>query len=372
MLMLIMMIGITINSHSQNLTELVGLPVEYEPLKNCVMTGKTSTSLSLKATYTFKRVNRKNVVDTAWAYNLKTVSDTSAHGFALNMVYHYLYEYGYSHTTGMNMEKPESYKTVPIGPQAGKTFYHGYSTVMIEEVPGGYDMIVLSYPFMNTEKRSGAPAITPWQTYNMEYVNALNSKKVVSNYGTIDAKKPWLESKLGLTEEWISNNTSTIYHFRIVNPNTHVCSIFGMINKVGDVYSNATLINGEHYMNLPNYKNLKTPWGGTLGNLYFSWVLYNYCEIPNKKKTDADATGNFGQCFQEMYSQSDQKSLYITVVPGSSYNYNESTHTLTYDGSKTAVIELIPRRNPAPEKNSQQEGYYNLTKGEKVYSLQGQ
>lgn len=360
--------------HAQSTCELVGLPDEFAPLENCVMTSHTYNSLEIAATYTFKRVNRKMVVDTAWSYQVVTATSTSTTGFGLNWVYNYLNEFGYKHTEGMSMYKDDFFGTIPIGPHAGKTYYYGYASASFTEVPGGWDFTVKAYPFSNVEKKGGSPAAVPWQTYTMKYVNALNKTKTVTNTGTIDAKKPWLESKLGITEAWLYDSLFVTYHFRTVNPATHVCSIFGRVEKTGNTYTNATLINGRHYKTIA-YQTLKMPWkdstgkDANLGELGFSWVLYNDCAVPAVKPTDGNSTGNSGECFRRLYASTQAESLSITVIPGTAYNY--SGHTLTYDSTKKAALQLVVHRYPMPEKNTEQEGYWNLKTDERIWTLQG-
>lgn len=363
------MMGCVPAVHSQTTCELVNIPQEFSPLENCVMVGQTNNVLEITATYTFKRVNRKNVVDTAWTYNVVQTTGTN-NGFGLNFVYDYLNEFGYQHTDGMEMHKNDFTATTPTGPFAGKTYYYGYGDAYFQEVPGGWDFVVKEYPFKNAD-RTGNPATVPFQTYTMNYVNALTSKRVTS-VGTIDAKKPWLETKLGRTEAWLYDNLYVTYHFRTVNPATHVCNIFGRVERTGNVYTNATLINGKHYKTLA-YQTLKMPWKDStgkealLGELLFSWVLYNECPIPAVKPTDGNSTGNFGECFRRMYASSQPESLSITVIPGTAYSF--TGNTLTYDSNKKAVIQVIPHRNPMPEKNTHQEGMWNLKTDERIWNL---
>ena len=136
-LSLVGMMGCVPAVHSQTTCELVNIPQEFSPLENCVMVGQTNNVLEITATYTFKRVNRKNVVDTAWTYNVVQTTGTN-NGFGLNFVYDYLNEFGYQHTDGMEMHKADFTATTPTGPFAGKTYYYGYGDAYFQEVPGGW------------------------------------------------------------------------------------------------------------------------------------------------------------------------------------------------------------------------------------------
>lgn len=351
---------------SQSLATKVGLPTEFSSLENCILTGQTVTSLELTITYTRKQVGRKMVTDTAWAYQLVTAPGQTITGYGLNFIHNYVYEFGLEHRGGMTLGKDGFTATTKLGPFAGQTYYYGYQNLAVEPVPGGYDAKYTAYPFMNAEK-NGYPAKQPWQTFNVTYVNKMTST-VSTVKSKIDVTAAKLQAKTGITEAWLAANTYRYYHFRTVDPSVWVTSIFGFFDKTGNVYTNATLINGQHYKSIA-YQTLKTPWGNPLGELQFSWVLYNECAQP-AVVLDANSTGSMGECFRKMYPSTDPRSLSITIIPGTSYSSN-AQGTLTYDSTKKAALQLVPHRNPMPEKNTEQEGYWSLTKDVRVQTLQG-
>lgn len=354
--------------NSQSLVTKVGLPSEFAPLENCILTGQTVTDVELIITYTRKKVGRKMVTDTAWAYQVVTSPGLTLTGYGLNFIHNYIYSFGLEHAGGMTLHRDGESKTTSIGPFAGQTYYYAYKTLTAESVPGGYDARYTSYPFMTADKK-GYPAKIPWQNFNVTYINKMSSPGSTVK-SKIDVTADKLLAKTGITEAWLATNTYRVYHFRTVDPSIYVTSIFGLIDKTGDVYTNSTLINGQHYKSI-SYQSLKTPWGNPLGELNFSWVVYNDCAIPAVKPTDANSTGNFGECFRKMYNSTDPKSLSVTIIPGTAYAVNNSTGTITYDSNKPAAVQLVVHRNPMPEKNTEQEGYWSLTNNTRVYSLQG-
>lgn len=360
------MLLITSVTTAQTLSEKVGIPSDFAALENTILTGKTVTSLELTLTFTMKRVNRKMVVDTAWSYQLVTAPGTAVTGYGLNFVHNYLYEFNLEHRGGMTLARDGVSKTVTVGPFSGQTYYYGYEQLEFYSVPSGYEATHSAYPFSNAE-RNGYPAKKPWQTYRVNYVNKLSSTKTTTSRGFIDLTAERLYAKTGITEQWLHQNTYGVYHFRSVDPNVYVTSIFGLIDKTGDVYTNATLINGKYYKSF-NYQSLKTPWGNPLGELSFSWVVYNGCEVPAVKPTDGNSTGNFGECFRRMYSSFQPQSQSITITSGSSFSSNAQGN-IVYDSSKPVIVQLVIHRHPMPEKNTEQEGYFNPATGERVYKL---
>lgn len=165
----------------------------------------------------------------------------------------------------------------------------------------------------------------------------------------------------------LENKCKQVWTGGAKDPAVWVTNIFGVIERNGDQYTNKTLINGRLYSTF-SYQSLKTPWGGNLGELSFSWVVYNGCEVPAVKPTDGNSTGNFGECFRRMYSSFQPQSQSITITSGSSFSSNAQGN-IVYDSSKPVIVQLVVHRHPMPEKNTEQEGYFNPATGERVYKL---
>jgi hypothetical protein len=312
-------------------SELLGLPTEViESAKTTVFTASTSNFFEILPTTTTKIVKGVKTVTTGYSMRLKK-QNGSATAYGLNLVYSYAHDYGCPYSgqndTAFVFSSPDqnAYLT---------TNGNVHRFTVISKVDDDRKYLVGH----------------KWITFTRNQVDSICRKALKYDINTLEEK------------------CKMVFTGYSANPSTHVTSIIGCIVKNGDTYENHTLINGQLYTTL-NYQNLITPWGGKLGELQFSWVVYNDCPIPAVKPTDANSTGNFGECFRRMYSTFQTQSKSITITAGSSFSANAQGN-ITYDSSKDNIfVQLVPHRNPMPEKNTQQEGFWNIKENRRAFML---
>jgi hypothetical protein len=344
---ILLLCAVYTHAQSEWLSE-VGLPPEFSVFEDYQIQGKTTNT----------------IIQNEVSRNVYTYGSSAQYeqftGYPLNLIYNYIYSYN-SNYIGMEAGAFEFYKTgeskmVNVGPFAGNTYYYGWQSVEIRARGTGFDMVVKSYPYMNVE-RNGYPAIKPWLMVKRQ-------NKGIFQRTTERLTSDQIQARCGCTEFDIAEYSTVIFHFVKVPRETHITSIFALITRSGDTYSNASLINGKPWQ---ESVNKTTSFGKTLSTLKFSWVLYNGCSI-GPQTSETNWTGNSGQCFRKMYALSDPRSQSITVIPGTGYFFTPDDQ-LTFNTQQPAVLELVMHRTPMLEKNTEQQGYWNLLSGKRKQTL---
>jgi hypothetical protein len=330
-LMICLMTSMTVTAQTPELSaEYLGLPPEvFESAKTTVFTSSSTTFFEVLPTTTTKTV--KGVTTTTKGYSMRLKkSNASSTAYGLNLVYWYEHDYGCGYK-GQN----DSAFVFSSNRQTAYLTTNGniHRFSVVTKVDDSRTYLVGS----------------KWVTLSRFQIDSICKKVLKYDINTLESK------------------CRQVFVGGPKDPNTNVTSIFGVIVKNGNAYENHTLINGKLYTTL-NYQALKTPWGGNLGELSFSWVVYNGCEIPAIKATDGNSTGNFGECFRRMYSSFQTQSQSINITSGNTFSSNAQGN-VTYDSSKECSVQLVVHRQPMPEKNTEQEGFWNLTNNERVFVL---
>lgn len=330
--MIALMTSMNVTAQTPELSaEYLGLaPEVFESAKTTVFTNGTRTWFEVLPTTTTKTVKGVTTKITGYSMRLKSAkSQTTAYG--LNLVYWYEHDYDCNYQ-GQN----DSAFVFSSNNQTAYLTTHGaaHRFTVISKVEDSRTYLVGS----------------KWVTLSRFQIDSICKKVLKYDINTLESK------------------CRQVFIGGPKDPTTNVTSIFGVIVKNGNTYENHTLINGQLYTTI-NYQNLITPWGGRLGELQFSWVVYNDCPIPAVKPTDGNSTGNFGECFRRMYSTFQTQSQSITITAGSSFSSNAQGN-ITYDSSKDNIfVQLVPHRNPMPEKNTEQEGFWNIKDNERAFML---
>lgn len=316
---------------------LLGIPPEvFDAAQSTVFTQSDKTNIDIQPVTSTSYYKGVKTVKTGYRIRLVKTRATSTSIYGLNHVYHYLHDYGYSYV-GQN--------------DTAFVFQNGNLKAYL--------------------KTSGTKhSFTTCVRYD-DYGQFINRKLTKFSRAYIDSLS---KANLGYGIDELERRTAQVWSGEPKDPSQFVTSIFGCITKDGDTYTNSTFINGKLYTTF-NYQSLKMPWkklDGTyaqLGELNFSWVLYNECAQP-AVITDANSTGSMGECFRRMYTSFQPQSRSITVSPGSSYSANAQGN-ITYDSSKKALLQLVVHRNPMPDKNVEQEGYWYITSNARAYTITG-
>lgn len=330
LILTVAMTTVTANAQTPELSaEFLGLPTEvFESAKTTVFT--SSNNLFFEIIPVTSTTVKKGVTTKTTSYSMRLKKQNgSSTAYGLNLVYMYAHDYGCGYS-GQN--------------DTAFVFSNDRQSAYLTTSGNVHRFTIIS----KIEDRKFYIG-GKWMNFTRNQIDSICQKSLKYNITTLEEK------------------TKLTFVGGPRNPETHVTSIFGVIEKSGDTYYNRTLINGKIYSTF-NYKALITPWGGQLGELSFSWVVYNMCAVPAVKPTDGNSTGNFGECFRRMYSSFQSQSQSITVTAGTAFSSNAQGNVV-YDASKPAQIQLVPHRQPMPEKNAEQEGYWSLTKGERVFVI---
>lgn len=329
--MMCMMMSMTVTAQTPELSaEHLGLsPEVFESAKSTVFTSSTSTWFEVLPTTTTKTVKGVTTKTTGYSMRLKSAKNSTT-AYGLNLVYWYEHDYGCDYQ-GQN--------------DSAFVFSSNKQTAYLTTNGATHRMTVIA----KVEDSRTYLVGSKWVTLSRFQIDSICKKVLKYDINTLESK------------------CRQVFIGGPKDPATWVTSIFGVIVKNGNTYENHTLINGKLYSTI-NYQSLKTPWGNPLGELSFSWVVYNDCPIPAVKPTDGNSTGNFGECFRRMYSSFQSQSQSITITAGNSFSSNAQGN-VTYDSSKECAVQLVVHRHPMPEKNTEQEGYWNLTNNERVFQL---
>lgn len=306
-------------------------------------------------------------IDTTYTYgSVPTVQNFGAYG--LNILSSYLNSFGYSVTSDSELNKPAFWGTTPTGPFMGETYYFGWSNVNIIPVSGGYNYEVKSYPYMNVET-NGLPAVTPWISIKQVTttitgsvsisqprfeVKITNVRKTTSRPTNVKYTKTQIEKQSKLSEVQISDYTKTVFQIFSTSGNTFANSTGTKINKNGSTYSGQVFFNGLDAKSF-NFKNLMASYGLKLNSYVTRWHLYN----------GAVNNSVYGSTFTQQLDES--KVNDITIVAGSSFSYDASTNTLTYDANKPAELWFQYELLPAQGKSPSWESRINLATGEVIW-----
>jgi hypothetical protein len=272
--------------------------------------------------------------------------------YALNLCSAYLNSYGLSATSDSTMFKPSFTATATVGDFAGQTYFYGYNSVLISRTGSGYNYSVTSWPYMNTET-NGLPAITPWIT--IKQINttrtgtvSINQRRMtytVSNVSETTSRptfvrytKDQIESRSGMTTDQIADARKVIFQIFPTSGTTHVNSLAADIVVSGNKYKGDAYINGIDSEGIP-YTTLTASMGLKFPQFIQRWHLYN--GVVNNSVYGSTVTITFNA------SELNE----ITVVPGTSFSYNATTKTLTYDQSKPAELWYTYECLPAQGKN---------------------
>jgi hypothetical protein len=288
--------------------------------------------------------------------------------YALNILSSYIHAFGYSVQSDSELNKPAFWGTTPVGPFMGESYYFGWSNVNIIPVSGGYNYEVTSYPYMNVET-NGLPAITPWMNIKQVTttitgsvsvsqprfeVKITNVRQTTSRPINVKYTKEKLEKQSKLSETQIANMTKTVFQIFTTSGNTHCNSTGTRINKNGSTYSGQVFFNGQDAKSI-NYKNLMASYGMKLNSYVTRWHLYNG-EVNNSV---------YGSTFTQQLSETNLTD--ITILAGSSFGYDASTNTLTYDANKPAELWFQYELLPAQGKSPSWESRINLVTGEVIW-----
>ena len=328
-LTMLILTSVTVHAQTPELSaEYLGLtPEVFESAKTTVFTSSTSQFFEILPTTTTTISKGVTTKKTGYSMRLKKQNgSTTAYG--LNLIYNYVHDYGVPYK-GQN--------------DSAFVFEGGRQTAYLTTNGSVHRFTVVT----KVEDVRTYLVGSKWVKFTRFQIDSICRKALKYDITTLEEK------------------TKMVFTGGSRNPSTHVTSIFGVIEQVGDLYLNKTLINGQLYSTI-NYQSLITPWGGQLGELSFSWVVYNDCAVSSAY--DGDATGNFGQCFRRMYSSFQSQSQSITITKGNSFTANAQGN-ITYNGSKPAKVQLVVHRHPMPEKNTQQEGYWDLTNDVRTFKL---
>lgn len=320
---------VTAKGQTPELTaEYLGLPQEvFESAKTTVFT--SSSNLFFEIIPVTSTTVKKGVTTKTTSYSMRLKKQNgSSTAYGLNLVYMYAHDYGCAYT-GQN--------------DTAFVFSNDRQSAYLTTSGNVHRFTIIS----KIEDRKFYIG-GKWMNFTRNQIDSICQKALKYNISTLEEK------------------TKLVFTGGSRNPETHVTSIFGVIEKNGDTYLNKTLINGKVYSTF-NYKPLITPWGGQLGDLSFSWVVYNGCAQPTVIQ-DANSLGSMGECFRRMYSSFQSQSQSITVTAGTSFSSNAQGNII-YDQSKPAQIQLVVHRHPMPDKNVEQEGYWSLTKGQRVFVI---
>jgi hypothetical protein len=338
----------------------VGIPQEFAVFEEYQITSKSTFTVQENERVTFVKGKA------TYTYTYTPVEKIEKFGaYPLNLFYTYVHDGMYTGSSSgvFSFHKGDFTATTTVGPFTGQTYYYGYSDVTAAPIGNGYDITLTFYPYMTAEK-NGMPSVTPWKD-----IQRKTSSGSWTERGTHSVKmtKAQIESKMGVTESQFATQNRVVFHCVKVNPNTHITSIFGKITKSGNDYLNTSLINGKDW-HTQQSKGLITSFNQALSALMFSWVYYNDCEIPTVH-TDTDWTGNFGQCFRSMYSATDPRCEKITITNGNAFSINPDGSLTSDQNQADELLQLVVHRTPMPEKNTEQEGYFDIKSGQQAFDL---
>lgn len=374
-LLAIVAISITCATWAQdnpsNAATLLNVPQEFVKYNGQIQK-KIQYNLTEYRTIDFTNVDTINgklvkKVDTTYTYSsVPTSQDFGAYG--LNILSSYIHSFGYSVISDSELNKPAFWGTTPTGPFMGESYYFGWSNVNIIPVSGGYNYEVTSYPYMNTEA-NGLPAITPWINIKQVTTTITGSVSIsqprfqvkITNVRTNTAKptnvkytKEKLEKQSKLTEAKISEMTKTVFQIFSTSGNQFSNSTGTRINKNGSTYSGQVFFNGQDAKTI-NFKSLMAPWKLNLNSYVTRWHLYNG-SVNNSV---------YGSTFTKQMTENELTD--ITIIAGSSFSYNASTNTLTYDANKPAELWFQYELLPAQGKSPSWESRINLATGEIIW-----
>jgi len=162
------------------------------------------------------------------------------------------------------------------------------------------------------------------------------------------------------------------------NPSTHVTSLFATIDKVSaNSYRGTIYINGNAVTTSATLP-LITSYGSTgikVGAI--RWRYLNEC-VPGDggqmSTTNVMGSlyyeyGNFGTCDGASFSTVDSNSLTTTVESGTSFDYDSTTRTVTYNSNKNMAIWFSYETQIANGKNEGADAYWSVTDNRRAVSL---
>lgn len=284
--------------------------------------------------------------------------------YALNLVSIYKNGFGYIITSDSTLHKPDKIATIPVGPFTGYTYYFGWSDVAITKGDGVYNYTVTAYPYMNTDKK-GFPATQPTVTirqFNTTRSGSVSIKQRTMTYEVTNMRESssgfrnvtYTNDEIETMSDWnqyqIANARRTMFQIYPTSATTHVNSIATDIVPTGTKYKGLVYINGIQ-SNQIAYTSLIASMNKQFPQIVQRWHLYNG-EINNSI---------YGSTWTQQLSATDIND--ITVVPGSAFNWNENTRTLTYNSSLPAELWYSFECLPAQGKNEGTQTIINLNTG---------
>jgi hypothetical protein len=342
--------------------------------------------------------NRTPFIDTTYEVR----STTKASGiYGLNYWSTMIHEFGGNITysgDSILIDKPFTTWTVDQGPFTGYTYWYGESNVKAYPIQGGYEVLRTGNPFDNTfsfadknrliaeakAKKLPAPVlpptgtpelsggVNPFMSITTEEYSTLQPiikggpkrvTKRVSNGKQVD--KSTILRQTGWSYETFKYNRRQVLRFRNAAPQNdatkYVQNQFIDVIQNGDVYTAVVYINGIPADQI-NYRSLQTSYGKLHPSFVIRWRLYNGDEYPKDAIYGATWVREYRKGLANPLNVENQNTS-ITVVKGSSVNWNVSTNTLTVDVTKDCKLWAQIEELPAQGKNDGDELIFDLVTG---------
>lgn len=323
--------------------ELLRLPEDLGQFNGVVNTKVKSTLIEERTTDFTKMVGGKPTVTTEF----KVTKATSLFGvYALNHLSNYLHGFGFDvfgqDGSSYSLVKEGFTKTITAGPFAGKEYWFPWQKVNIYPVDGGFDMELLSEPWMNTDTK-GFPEPTNHVNPKMSITRIDIVKTKTTTTTGIKSYPVYTKEQLlamGLSEISIAEAQSTVFKIKQVDSAKFITSLSIDIEADGDNHKGVTYINGVPVKD-STFRTLTTSFGQKAQDFITEWRLYNGkvndtvygCTWRKRFLSSADATD-------------------LKVVAGSTTAYDATTNTLTYNQNEAdARLLFYMEFKPAQGKN---------------------
>jgi hypothetical protein len=250
------MILVTLTGFSQLTLPQVGLPVEVDALKNCVINSVVHTQPQISVSRTgVERVTFRTLTPGVTAYGL-------------NFIHSYLHEYGHDFVSATNGTYIFFKPSIKFN-QNGKDYHIAAQELNVyQEATGRWVFKVKSYT-KSFRLRAGRV----WKDYSDEQLAAL----------------------AGVTVEQLHERLSSYYYGFERNPATHMTNTFALVEQSGNSYT------AKLYVNLVEtpvsaYNQKFTSYNKKNSISKFQWLTYNDCTAATASPSVGYSAGNFGLC----------------------------------------------------------------------------
>lgn len=329
------------------------------------------------------RPNRTKIV---WAIDTTFATDSTISGNLTGGVLNWLHSQYYEFNDGTFTETPdgliiESGFASELFRRGDPTLY--YTTIEVKSAGTGHRATVVpGYPYMNADYPFSKVNIAPGAAWiNITRINhvVMIDGRTTSVSNGLAISQTDIERKSGWTMNDIAYHTRLIWRSEYSDPASNINSIFGLVTRSGDVYTNATLVNGKIWTDVSNWKGKNIVMSQAMQTMKFTWVVLNDCAV-TAQSIDGNSTGNFGECYRFMSplyvgntTEFNPNSVSITIIPGSTFaRDNTSPEVLTINSNSTnpPIVWIVPSYSSRmPEKNTAADGYYNIRTDRRIYSL---